>query len=229
MSVCDHCTFGLEVMGIISQCSWQQLRKKGSGVLAEHLSLNLHFLPHPASCSAPKSISGLDNVLLTQMFAFYSWSNLRVFPSCGMLAAHGAQACSKCCPAGEEISAPFPLVVPAAAGAVTGKKCIGLWLLSLMGRAISCKALLWPFSNWERLENSLAAACTGLSCLTDWTRWTVSLRSSSVLPANFFSVLNDFYSTFWAAPVNLVLSSSCDLTQFPGEWSVKVQLAFPVC
>lgn len=135
---------------------------------------------------------------------------------------------SKCCPAGEEISAPFPLVVPAAAGTVTGKKCMGLWLLSLMGRAISCKALLWPFSNWERLEISLAAASTGLSCPTDWTRWTVSLRSSCVLPANFSSMLNDFYSTFWAAPVNLILSSSCDLTQFPGEWSVKVQLAFSV-
>lgn len=108
------------------------------------------------------------------------------------------------------------------------KKCIDLWLLSLMGRAISCKALLWPFSNWERLENSLAAASTGLSCLTDWTRWTVSLRSSCVLPANFFSMPNDFYSTFWGAPVNLRLSSSCDLTQLPGEWSVKVQLAFSV-
>lgn len=92
MSVCEHCTtFELEVMGIISQCSWQQLRKTGSWALAKHLSLNLHFLPHPASCSAPKSISDLGNGLLTQMFAFYSWLNLLVFPSCGMLAAHRAQ------------------------------------------------------------------------------------------------------------------------------------------
>lgn len=101
----------------------------------------------------------------------------------------------------------------------------GFW--SFTGRAVSCKALLWPFSNWERLENSLAVTSTSLSCLTDGARWTVSLRSPCVLPANFFSVLNDFYSTFWAAPVNLILSS-CDLTQFPGEWSVKVQLSSSV-
>lgn len=40
MSVCHHCTtFGLEIMRIFSQCSWQQLKKTGSGALAEHLSV----------------------------------------------------------------------------------------------------------------------------------------------------------------------------------------------
>jgi len=50
---------------------------------------------------------------------------LQVSPGCGMLAAHGTQMCSTCCLAGEEIDAPFPVVVPAAAGTVTGKKCAG--------------------------------------------------------------------------------------------------------
>lgn len=93
------------------------------------------------------------------------------------------------------------------AGIVTGKNvqvcAFSQW--SLVGRAISCKALLWPFSSWERLENSLAAACRILSCPTDWARWTISLRSSCVLPANFLCLMT------FAAHSGLQLISSFHL------------------
>lgn len=132
----DACARARRNIWIRGHCCQRWRRKAAWGALAEHLSLNLCFLPHLTSCSAPERPSDLGSRLRTQMSAAHPWLHLHVFPSRGMLSACGTHQCSERRLAGEEMDAPFPVSSCDRQELSQGKKkCVGLWLLVSWGQS----------------------------------------------------------------------------------------------
>lgn len=188
-----------EVVMTVKHCFWKQLRKTGSGAIAKLLSISSYYFPQRVYFSAAESSSDLDShwdsapVIDINICFLVLYCNVRA-------SAPGYAGCSwhtslfKILPDWRRGCCPLSSCGPSCCCCLNSRTITGKTLqvcsfsnLSPLGIAIFLKALFWPFSIWERLENSLDTACQILSCPTDSARWTTSLRSACFASQLLFS------------------------------------------